>query len=154
MKTKRSQSADPPQMPRAPGCRLRRRGRGCADLRLVRPRGIDPSLQPPCGPPAIAGKLASLLNAVPKIPPHGCQKEGNNDHGGSRICEGKDRPTTHLMAVRRCTRPGRNTAGRLISATRREIPSRSEPRRCVVPSVLTGAWPKTTAFSFASWSIG
>src|SRR5205085_3716277 len=54
-KTKRPQSANPPQMPRAPRCKLRRRGRGCANLLFVRPRGIDPSLQPPCGP-AIAGK--------------------------------------------------------------------------------------------------
>jgi hypothetical protein len=80
-KTKRSQSVNPPRTPRAPMYRLKRRGRGCADLRLVRSRRNDASLQPPCGPPAIAGKLASLLTPFPTFSPHGCPKEGTGDHG-------------------------------------------------------------------------
>jgi len=68
-KTRRSQSADPQQMPRVPRCRPKRCGQGCGGPHPARFRGIDPSCSPLRRPPAVLGKLSSFLNTVPRTVP-------------------------------------------------------------------------------------
>jgi hypothetical protein len=91
-KTKRSQSADPPQMPRVPGCRLKRCGRGCAGPHPARCRAIDPSCRPPPGATASHyGKIGILPKGRAKtVLLFGAQKKAKTVTGYHNLASPSD----------------------------------------------------------------
>lgn len=80
-KTKRCRSADLLQTPRVLTCRLKRRGRSCADPRLPSSRECEPS---------IAGTLCGGRHDIPDVPvsfhPISAEMKATNGHADSRIC--------------------------------------------------------------------